>query len=212
VTEIATLSTPRGKDLALGAKKLAAKYDSRDLTSESKGLEFPAYEPRSNYGMGLAYATSERGGCHMRAFPMFSETPFDLDAMAQDVVNGQNFATIKWSMGFCDFWGSISTPIIADILSVAKGETITVEQLEYAGEKIWNILRLFNLRAGLTRADDYLPAKQMKQQLQKGEHAGRVFAPEDFDKCLSLYYQKRGWDENGVPTPEKLAQLGLDQF
>ncbi len=212
VTEIATLSTQRGKDLAMGAKKLAAKYESLDLTSESKGLEFPAYEPRSNYGMGLAYATSERGGCHMRAFPMFSETPFDLDAMAQDVVNGQNFATIKWSMGFCDFWGSISTPIIADILSVATGETVTVEQLEYAGEKIWNILRLFNLRAGLTRTDDYLPAKQMKQQLQKGEHAGRVFAPEDFDKCLSLYYEKRGWDKNGIPTPEKLAQLGLDQF
>jgi len=143
---------------------------------------------------------------------MYSETPFDLDAMAREVVDGQNFATIKWSMGFCDFWGSISSPIIAGILSVATGETVTVEQLEYAGEKIWNILRLFNLRAGLTRADDYLPAKQLKQQLQKGMHAGRVFAPEDFDKCLDLYYQKRGWDKNGVPTPEKLAQLGLDQF
>ena len=212
VTEIATLSTQRGKDLALGARKLAAKYHSQDLTSESKGLEFPAYEPRSNYGMGLAYATSERGGCHLRAFPMFSEIPFDLEAMARDVVNGQNFTTIKWSMGFCDFWGSITAPIIADILSVATGETVTAGQLEHAGEKIWNILRLFNLRAGLTRADDSLPAKQMTQQLQKGAHAGRVFAPEDFDKCLALYYEKRGWDENGVPTPEKLAQLGLDQF
>ena len=212
VTEIATLSTQRGKDLALGAKKLAAKYHSQDLTSEAKGLEFPAYDPRSNYGMGLAYATSERGGCHMRAFPMFSETPFDLEAMAQDVVNGQNFATIKWSMGLCDFWGSITAPIIADILSVATGETVTAGQLEHAGEKIWNILRLFNLRAGLTRTDDYLPIKQMTQQLQKGEHAGRVFAPEDFDTCLALYYEKRGWDKNVVPTPEKLAQLGLDQF
>ena len=212
VTEIATLSTKRGKDLALGAKKLGAKYNSLDLTSECKGLEFPAYEPRANYGMGLAYATSERGGCHLRAFPMFSETPFDPEAMAQEVVDGQNFATIKWSMGFCDFWGSISAPIIADIFSVATGETVTVEQLEHSGEKIWNILRLFNLRAGITKEDDYLPVKQLKQQLQKGTHAGRVFAPEDFDRCLALYYQKRGWDKNGVPTPEKLAHLGLDQF
>lgn len=212
VTEIAFLSTERGRDLALGAKKLAARYDSQDLVSESKGLEFPAYEPRANYGMGLAYATSERGGCHMRAFTMFTETPFDLAAMTQAVIDGQNFNTIKWSMGFCDFWGSMTAPVIADILSVATGETVTARQLEHAGEKIWNILRLFNLRAGLTRADDYLPVKQMKQQLEKGMHAGRVFAPEDFDKCLALYYRKRGWDENGVPTPEKLAQLGLDQF
>ncbi|MBW1867197.1 MAG: aldehyde ferredoxin oxidoreductase family protein [Deltaproteobacteria bacterium] len=212
VTEIATLSTERGRDLALGAKKLAAKYDSLDLCSECKGLEFPAYEPRVNYGIGLAYATAERGGCHMRAFTFFSETPFDLEAMARDVIDGQNFNTIKWSMGLCDFWATISAPIIADILSVATGETVTAKQLEHAGEKIWNILRLFNLRAGITKADDYLPVKQLKQQLQKGEHAGRVFPPEDFNKCLALYYQKRGWDENGIPTPEKLAQLGLDQF
>ncbi len=69
--EIAYLSTDRGRDIAMGSKKLAEKYQASDLSMEVKGLEMPAYEPRGNYGMGLAYATSERGACHLRAFTIF---------------------------------------------------------------------------------------------------------------------------------------------
>jgi aldehyde:ferredoxin oxidoreductase len=212
VAEIATLSTERGKDLSLGAKKLAEKYDSLDLVAESKGLEIPAYEPRGNYGMGLAYATSERGACHLRAFPLEAEDPFDISTLAQEVIDGQNFNAIKWSMCICDFWGSVTHEIMAELLTAGLGEEVRTEDLALAGERIWNLTRLFNLRSGLSAQDDYLPAKIMEQPLEKGPHAGRVFSKDDFDAAKKIYYQLRGWGDNGVPSKEKLKALGLDQF
>jgi aldehyde:ferredoxin oxidoreductase len=212
VSEIARLSTERGKDLSLGAKKLAEKYDALDLVAESKGLEIPAYEPRGNYGMGLAYATSERGACHLRAFPLEAEDPFNIKALAQEVIDGQNFNAIKWSMCICDFWGSVTHEIMAELLTEGLGEAVSVEDLALAGERIWNLTRLFNLRSGLSAQDDYLPAKIMEQPLEKGPHAGRVFSKKDFDSAKKIYYQLRGWDDNGVPGKEKLKALSLDQF
>ncbi|MFH1134929.1 MAG: aldehyde ferredoxin oxidoreductase family protein [Pseudomonadota bacterium] len=209
VEEIARLSTPRGRDLALGSRKLAEKYDARDLSTEVKGLEFPAYDPRASYGMGLAYATSERGACHMRAFTVFAENPFDLDAMAQAVAAGQNLAAIKWCMCFCDFWGTVNTGIMAQLLTAGLGREVTAEELDLAGERIWNLCRLFNLKAGLTAADDRLPEKIMRQALQKGPHAGRVLAEDDFGQMLQTYYRLRGWNEQGVPGDAKLRELGL---
>ena len=212
IYEIATLSTERGRDLAMGAKKLAAKYGAEDLSMEVKGLEMPAYEPRGNYGMGIAYATSERGACHLRAFPIFAQDPHDIDALVTEVVGAQNANGIKWSMGFCDFWGTVNTEIEADLMSAGLGETVTSEELDRAGERIWNLSRLFNLQAGLTAADDTLPKKIMERPLEDGVHAGRVFSREDLTKAMQSYYHLRGWDENGIPTQQKLAELGLDHF
>ena len=212
VEEIAMLSTERGRDLAMGAKKVAAKYNASELAMEVKGLEVPAYEPRGNYGMGIAYATSERGACHLRAFTIFSEVPFEIETQVNDVIAAQNFNAIKWSMCYCDFWGSINTEITADLLSVALGETVTAEELDLAGERIWNLSRLFNLKNGFGSKEDSLPEKVLKNPLKKGPHAGRVFSPEDFGTALELYYQGRGWDEQGRPSNAKLADLGLDQI
>jgi len=209
IHEIATLSTERGKDLSLGTRRLAEKYHAPDMALQIKGLEFPAYEPRSNYGMGLAYATSERGACHMRAFTMFVDDPFDLEALSRMVVDGQNFNCIKWSMCFCDFWATITPEIMSDLLSTALGYLVTPEQLVKAGEKIWNLIRLFNVQAGFAAKDDILPERIMNAPLGNGPHAGNVFKEEDFIKARSFYYQLRGWDENGVPSREKLAELGL---
>lgn len=210
--EIATLSTERGRELAQGAKKLAARYQAQDLSMEVKGMEMPAYEPRGNYGMGIAYATSERGACHLRAFPIFAKDPFDIDALAEEVVNHQNFNGIKWSMCFCDFWGTVNSQICAELLSAALGETVTAAEMDQAGERIWNLSRLFNLRAGFTAADDTLPKKIMNRPLEEGSQAGRVFAQDDFSRALQTYYRLRGWDEQGVPSPRKLADLGLETY
>jgi len=209
VTEIATLSTARGRDLALGAGRLAEKYQAQDLSTEIKGSEFPAYDPRGDYGMGLAYATSERGACHLRAFTIFAPDHFNIEALAQDVVNGQNLNAIKWSMCFCDFWGTVNTEIMADLLTAGLGRPVTAEELIRAGERIWNLTRLYNLKAGFTAADDRLPRKIMEQKLGNGPNEGRVFRKEDFERMLQLYYQLRGWNAEGVPTKEKLAELGL---
>ncbi len=196
----------------MGAKKLAEKYQAADFSMEVKGLEMPAYEPRGNYGMGLAYATSERGACHLRAFTVFSETPFDIDAQVEEVIYAQNFNGIKWSMCYCDFWGSVNTEIIADLLTVGLGEKVTAEELDQAGERIWNLSRMFNQRIGFGVSDDSLPEKVLKNPLKKGPNAGKVFSPDDFSIALHSYYQKRGWDEQGQPGSAKLAELILDQL
>lgn len=212
VSEIATLSTERGKDLALGAKKLAEKYNAKGLSTEVKGMEFPAYEPRGNYGMGLAYATSERGACHLRAFTIFEKDPFDMQALVRCVIQQQDSNAIKWSMCFCDFWGTVDRSIMADLLSAGLGEEVRAEDLGKAGERIWNLARLFNLRAGFTAADDTLPQKLMTQTLQNGPHKGRVFTAEDFAAMKRNYYLLRGWDEGGQPTRGKLEELDLGQL
>lgn len=212
VSEIATGSTERGIQLSWGAKRLAEKYRAQDLSAEIKGLECPAYEPRGNYGMGLAYATSERGACHLRAFTIFEKDPFDLDALVRAVIQGQNSNAIKWSMGICDFWGTVDTEIMADLLTAGLGHGVQAVDLEKAGERIWNLTRLFNLQAGFTAAEDSLPPKMMKQALQEGPHQGRVFSAEDFEAMKRSYYSLRGWDEDGRPTPEKLKELGLEQL
>jgi aldehyde:ferredoxin oxidoreductase len=210
--EIASLSTERGRELAMGARKLAARYQAQDMSMEVKGLEMPAYEPRGNYGMGIAYATSERGACHLRAFPVFAQDPFNIDVLVGEVVGSQNFNGLKWSMCFCDFWGSVNADICAELLSAGLGEEVRADELATAGERIWNLSRLFNLRAGLTAADDTLPKKVLQRPLEDGPRAGRIFAPDDFAQAMRSYYQLRGWDEQGVPSRHKLAELGLEHY
>jgi putrescine aminotransferase len=209
VTEIAHLSTRRGRELAVGAAKLAAKYDAAGAAAHAKGLEMPAYDPRGNYGMGLAYATSERGACHLRAFTILAEDPFKLKDMARDVIEGQNGNAVKWSMCFCDFWGTVDTSIMADLLTAGLGSQVSAEDLDKVGERIWNLIRLFNLKAGFTAADDTLPEKLTKQPLKNGPHEGRVLSEENLEQMKSLYYHLRGWDEEGRPKEDKLSKLGL---
>ncbi|MEW6264341.1 MAG: aldehyde ferredoxin oxidoreductase family protein [Thermodesulfobacteriota bacterium] len=211
VSEMAGLSTDRGRDLALGARKLADKYNAAHLAAQVKGLEMPAYEPRANYGMGLAYATSERGACHLRAFTIFSAQPFDLETMAQEVVAGQNLAAVKWSMCFCDFWGNVDTAIMADLLSTGLGREVTALELDLAGERIWNLLRVINVREGFSGDQDVLPDK-MLQALLKGSQEGRVLARADFLTMRRHYYSRRQWGEDGRPTPAILERLRLNRL
>jgi putrescine aminotransferase len=212
IQEIANLSTDRGRELAQGAAKLDALYGNSQKAAHAKGLEMPAYDPRGNYGMGLAYATSERGACHLRAFPLFAEDPFKLDAMAKEVIRGQNSNAIKWCMCFCDFWGSVDTQIMAELLTAGLGRQVSADDLDKAGERIWNLIRRYNQKAGFTAEDDVLSDKVMKQALQKGPHEGRVLSAEDMEEMKSLYYHLRGWDADGKPGAEKLKALGLESL
>jgi putrescine aminotransferase len=209
VKEIAHLSTDRGRDLAQGSAKLDARYGESAKAAHAKGLEMPAYDPRGSYGMGLAYATSERGACHLRAFTIFAEDPFKFDTMVKDVISAQNGNAIKWCMCFCDFWGSVDTRIMAGLLTAGLGRQFSAEDLDKAGERIWNLIRLYNLQAGFSAADDVLSEKLMKKTLEKGPHEGRVLRSEDLEEMKSLYYHLRGWDADGRPGEDKLKRLGL---
>ena len=212
ITEIANLSTERGIDLALGAPKLSAKLGVRDQAAHSKGLEMPAYDPRGSYGMGLAYATSERGACHLRAFPIFTEDPFKIKFLTREVIDLQNANAAKWSMCFCDFWGSLDTAIMADLLSAGLGRQVSAKDLDKAGERIWNLNRLFNLKAGFCAQDDTISDKITQQALKKGPYNGRTLSKEDLTEMKALYYHLRGWDADGLPGEEKLKELGLQDL
>ena len=212
VEEIAHLNTQRGRDLALGAARLAKKLGRDDATAHSKGLEMPAYDPRGNYGMGLAYATSERGACHLRAFTIFAEDPFKLKPLTEDVIDGQNRNAAKWSLCLCDFWGSVDHKAMAELLTAGLGRQVSEKDLAKAGERIWNLVRLFNLRAGFTSADDTLSRKLTEKALKGGAHEGRVLRREDLEEMKALYYHLRGWDEEGRPRQEKLRELGLENL
>lgn len=207
--EMAGASTDRGRDLNLGSARLAAKYGRPDEAAHAKGLEMPAYDPRGNYGMGLAYATSERGACHLRAFPLFADDPFKLRDLAKDVVAMQNANGAKWSMCFCDFWGSVDTTVMADLLTKGLGRQVSATDLDKVGERIWNLVRLFNLAAGFTAADDTLSEKITKRALENGPHEGRTLPPETLEELKAFYYRRRGWDKNGRPKAAKLRELGL---
>jgi aldehyde:ferredoxin oxidoreductase len=210
--EIARLNSPRGRDLALGAARLAEKLGRDDAAAHSKGLEMPAYDPRGSYGMGLAYATSERGACHLRAFTIFAEDPFKLKPLTRNVIDGQNRNAAKWSVGLCDFWGSVDQDIMAELITAGLGRQVSGKDLLKAGERIWNLIRIFNLRAGFTTADDTLSKKLTQKALKGGPHEGRMLRREDLEGMKALYYHLRNWDEEGRPRLEKLRDLGLENL
>ncbi len=200
-----------GRDLSLGVKQLSQKYGGTEFAMQVKGLELPGYDPRGSWGMGLAYATASRGGCHMSAWPVADEAfgklnPFTIEGKAQLVINGQNYNAIKFSLILCDFW-ALSLDTMSQVLSCVLNRNIPSAELETAGERIWNLFRLFNVREGFKIADDSLPERIFKDALKSGAPAGRVLPREQFDIMLQEYYQLRGWDREGIPTPEKLEQL-----
>jgi aldehyde:ferredoxin oxidoreductase len=182
-----------------------------------KGLEMPAYDPRGSTGIALAYATSDRGGCHLRSWPIGAELlsaedrldPFSIEFKAEFVKSQQDLFTILNSSVTCLFTTfSLSLRHMVQSLYAATGiePFSSPEEILQIGERTNNLVRLFNLREGLTRADDTLPERVLKEPLQEGPARGRVV---DLETMLSEYYFIRGWDEEGIPKPETLKKLDL---
>ncbi|MBF7081536.1 aldehyde ferredoxin oxidoreductase family protein [Desulfallas sp. Bu1-1] len=202
-----------GAELANGVKKLAETYGGREFAMQVKGLEFPGYDPRGSWGMGLAYATAPRGACHMSAWPVAEEAygerdPFTIEGKAELVKDLQHYNAAKFSLILCDFW-ALSFDLMAEMLAALLGREITAGDLELAGERIFNLARLFNIREGMGAKDDVLPERIYSHPLPGGATMGKTLPEGEFKKMLAEYYSLRGWDENGRPTPEKLARLGL---
>jgi len=207
-----------GDLLSEGSYRLASRYGHPELSMTVKKQEIPAYDPRAVQGIGLNYATSNRGGCHVRGYTISPEVlgvPEKLDPQSIDekpfwVKTFQDLTASVDSAGLCLFttfsWGA---PEIADELRAATGFDYTTEELMLAGERIYNLERLFNLKAGLTKEDDTLPKRVLKEALKYGPMEGKV---NRLDEMLPKYYELRGWDADGRPTPEKLEQLGLTAF
>ena len=204
-----------GDVLAEGVRRAAEKIGkgSGHFAVQVKGLECPGYDPRGSVGMALAYAVSDRGACHLRAWPADSEAfgdldPFTTEGKAQLVIDDQNLYSVKWSLIVCDFY-AIGYGNIARLCSAATGWDFKEEEVKAIGERIWNLTRLFNVREGFTRKNDTLPERISKDQLKGGRAEGHVVTFSDFNKMLDEYYKLRGWDKEGRPRGEKLKELRL---
>ncbi|MCB1857994.1 MAG: aldehyde ferredoxin oxidoreductase family protein [Gammaproteobacteria bacterium] len=196
-----------GRDLALGAKRLCEKYGHPELAVAVKGQEFPGYDPRAMQGMGLAYATSNRGACHMRASPYAADfKDVGTEGRARIVKNTQDVAAAIDSSGLCMFpRGAWGLEDFATQIDAACGGWSS-ERLRLTGERIYNLERLFNHRAGFTRKDDTLPVRFLTEPATEGAGQGWVA---HLDEMLPEYYRERGWNPEGVPTEETLQRLGL---
>ncbi|KIM00108.1 Tungsten-containing aldehyde:ferredoxin oxidoreductase [Paramagnetospirillum magnetotacticum MS-1] len=204
-----------GLELGMGSKRLTAKYGHPELSMSVKGQEFPAYDPRGIQGMGLTYATSNRGACHLRSYTVASEVlgiPFKSDPLATEgkagLVKAFQDATAAFdASGVCIFttfaW---SLENLAPQLDAACEGEWTPEYLLEVGERIWTLERQFNLAAGMTAADDTLPKRLMKDAAKTGPAKGLTSG---LDKMLPEYYQLRGWTTDGIPTAETLKRLHL---
>jgi aldehyde:ferredoxin oxidoreductase len=215
LVEITARGEGFGKDMGLGSKRLTEKYGHPDLSMSVKGQEFPAYDGRVIQGIGLGYATSNRGACHLRGYTIASEVlgipvktePSETDGKPELLKAFQDATAAFDAAGICIFTSFAWTlNDVAPQVQAACGEEFTVENLTLIGERIWNMEKDFNLRAGFTRKDDALPKRLMTEAAKTGPGKGVVSG---LDKMLPIYYQLRGWDEEGRIKPETRKRLGL---
>ena len=197
-----------GRILGLGSRLMCEKYGHPELSMAVKGQEFAGYDSRALQGMGLGYATSNRGACHLK-HEVFAEDMDDQtgNGKAQPVKDSQDRVAMIDSSGLCLFtteaWGV--EEFSQQIDAACEGDWPVARLLEI-GERIWNLERRFNLAAGLTAADDTLPKRMLEDPAPGGTAKGKV---NELGKMLPEYYAARGWTPDGVPTEETLARLGL---
>lgn len=215
VTELTARGEGFGKILGLGSKRMCELYGHPELSMTVKGQEFPAYDPRGIQGMGLTYATSNRGACHLRSYTVSSEVlgiPVKTDPLATDgkpelVIAFQDATAAVDSSGLCLFttfaW---SLANIAPQIDAACEGDWSVEKCAEVGARIWNLERDFNMRAGLTGADDTLPKRLLKDAANVGPAKGLVAG---LDVMLPKYYELRGWTADGQLTDATRQRYGL---
>ncbi|RLF22089.1 MAG: aldehyde ferredoxin oxidoreductase [Thermoprotei archaeon] len=211
-----------GKLLSEGVARLSRALGAEEIAAHVKGLELPAYDPRGAKGMALAYATSNRGGCHLRAYVVMSEIlgvpryidPLSYEGKAELVKRLQDASAVIDSLIMCKFTmlALFSTLMYepthyARLLTTATGLYVDEEEFYKIGERIYNLERLFNVREGFTRQHDSLPLRFLAEVLGEGPARGEVAK---IDQLLDVYYTLRGWNYDGIPTDKKLEELGLE--
>ena len=219
-----------GDLLAEGTRRMAQKLDKgcERFAIQVKGLELPAYDSRAVQITGLAYAVANRGGDHITAYiqgPAFLDIPFLVipDSRINDVlvadpeevhvlVELENVMAALDTLGACKFMGfCVSSEEWVKLVEHCLGKEFNYDNLVKIGERAYNLARIFNVREGLTRADDTLPPRLLEEPLPEGPAAGKV--NENLPAMLDKYYELRGWDKaTGKPTPEKLKELGLEEY
>ncbi|UCE13468.1 MAG: aldehyde ferredoxin oxidoreductase family protein [Candidatus Heimdallarchaeota archaeon] len=187
--------------------------DSSDFAVQVKKLELAGVEPRGSFGMALAYATADRGGCHQRCWTPSAElsgslTRFSFDGVPKFVKEAQDERAACFSLVLCDFL-PFDVVEMVEMLNTATGFSYTPESYLLTGERIWNVTRLINTREGITALNDVLPVRFYQEEAPSGDPKGQNIDLEKFEETKLEYYRLRGWDRKGIPTKEKLKTLAL---
>lgn len=202
--------------MSSGSARLCEHYGMPELSMSVKKQEMPAYDARGIQGIGITYATSNRGGCHVRGYMISPEVlglPQQLDRTVTDdkavwAKTFQDLTAVIDSMGHCLFTSfAMGAPEYTDLLNAATGTNWTVEQVLEIGDRIYNIERMFNKAAGMKPEDDRLPKRLLNDPIVNGPSKGMV---SQLPLTLPQYYEARGW-VNAFPTDETLKKLGLDE-
>jgi aldehyde:ferredoxin oxidoreductase len=213
-----------GDVVADGTRKAAERIGKGaiEYAVQVKGMEFPGYEPRTINGVALAFATSNRGACHLRAMIQVQEAflgildRFTFEGKSQVLKKMQDDHAVVDSLVMCKFTyrnGFESSPDkIAKLVNAVTGWDVDGQWILMTGERIYNLERLYNQEAGIGPEQDCLPDRFFKEKIPDGPCEGRMIDRRDFDDALKEYYTNRGWDENGRPTPEKLEALRISDY
>jgi aldehyde:ferredoxin oxidoreductase len=208
-----------GARLAMGSRWLAAHFGAPELAVEVNNLEIPMHDPRAFTGQALAYVTSPRGGCHNQSDFFQVEVGGAVDEIgvpvppdrlaeqgkAQYVARHQHWRTLCNSLVIC-YFAVVQPSSIAELYSAYVGRDVGLDELMRAGERAWNLKRLYNLRLGFSPEAEKLPGLLL-EPLHEGGQAGHV---PDMDLLLDEYYAASGWDRaTGWPTRQKLEELDL---
>jgi len=214
IRKIAYREDEIGDLLAEGGANVAEKVGAPELSMSVKKLSIPAYDPRGVKGMGLTYATSNRGACHLRAYAIASEVfgiPYKTDPLAYDgkvdlVIALERLFAVMDSLTVCKFSSfALTKEDYAALYSTFTGIEVTPEDLDTIGERIWTQERYFNQLHGFTRNDDMLPKRFFEEASVKGE----IYDKEIFEKMLDEYYQKHKYNPDGTVPEETLKELGI---
>ncbi|NLT16875.1 MAG: aldehyde ferredoxin oxidoreductase, partial [Clostridiales bacterium] len=204
-----------GDKLAEGSYRMAESYGVPELSMSVKKQELPAYDPRAIQGMAVQYATTNRGGCHVRGYLISPEIlgipektdRFSIEGKANWAKIFQDFTAFIDSSGVCLFTSfALGADDYAGLISAVTGTKWTADDVLKAGDRIWNLEKLFNLAAGIDSSQDTLPKRLLEEPISEGPSKGNVAK---LSEMLPEYYAVRGWTEDGIPTEEKKAELGL---
>ncbi len=207
-----------GNNLTDGSYRLCEKYNATEYSMTVKKQELPAYDPRGVKGHGITYAVNNRGGCHIKGYminPEILGVPEKLDRLALDGKPAyakvfHDLTAVIDSLGLCVFTTfGLGLKDYVDMYNSVCGEIYNEETLLQAGDRIWTLEKIFNLRAGIDSSQDTLPNRLLKEVIPNGPTKGHVH---ELDVLLPKYYEARGWSEQGIPLEKTLIKLGLEEY
>jgi len=207
-----------GDKLADGSYRLCESYGVPELSMSVKKQELPAYDPRGVQGHGITYAVNNRGGCHIKGYMINPEIlgyPEKLDRLSLDGKAAyarvfHDLTAVIDSLGLCIFTTfGLGLQDYVDMYNSVVGDVFDGDSLMLAGDRIWTLEKIFNLKAGIDSSQDTLPKRLLQDPIPEGPTKGYVHK---LSELLPEYYEVRGWSKDGIPTEETLKKLGLEEY